>query len=114
MLQRLKNSNYFYDDYFDLFIETRGKGLTWFQLCYDKYDNQHAITWSKEGHVAHNRIDEDSVGPGGVDMTPILIKDGFLDILKIAKEFEERSVDLEPWIRSKILDVIKKYPNAQE
>jgi hypothetical protein len=114
MLQRLKSSDYFYEDYFDLFIETRGKELTWFQLCYDKYDNQHAITWFKEGHVAHNRIDEDSVGAGGMDMTPILFTDGLFDNLKIAREFQERSANLEPWIRRKILDVINKYSNEKK
>ena len=112
MLQQFRNTGYFFDDYFDLFIKTTGRELTWFQLCYDKYNNQHAITWSREGYVAHNRVDEDSSAESHY-MMPILVRDGFFDSHKIAFRFMESSGNLEPWIRDKILEVINHYENKE-
>jgi hypothetical protein len=105
MLQRFHGRDYFFDDYFDLFIKESKYQLTWFQLCYDKYGDQHAITWDIGGDVSHKKIDEDT--PSFYAMTPILIPDGYIDTLKLIDLFRKASIGIEPWISRKIIEVLE-------
>jgi hypothetical protein len=114
MLQRMPGRDYFFDDYFDLFIIESNYKLNWFQLCYDKYEDQHAITWTRGGGILHERVDEGYAS--NYDQSPVLIRDGHFNNMEIAKRFREASIGIEPWIARTIIEVLEGYDqkNKQE
>jgi hypothetical protein len=111
MLQRLGNTNYFFDDYFDLFIEESNCKVNWFQLCYDKYDNQRAITWARGEKLRHEKVDENS--RSFYSMTPILEADGYFDHVKVVEMFRQASIGIEPWIARTIIEVLEGYTSRE-
>ena len=70
---------WFFDHEIDLLIWLDANNeIAGFQLCYDKLNNPHALTWLKDKGYRHNRIDfrEDKIGRRRG--SPILLADGKL------------------------------------
>lgn len=85
------NKRWFSDDYFDLIIWEDEKGeIATFQLCYDKNKNEHAFYWVKGKEITHHKVDDGELS-GRIKQTPLLLADGEFKILRILKEFKERS-----------------------
>ena len=98
----------FQDDYFDLFIwyDHQDGEIIGFQLVYNKYNNPHSLTWSKDLGYSHNKIDdgEDSCL---FNNTPILVNNGLFKDLSVRDKFEKTSINLEKSLR----DFIKRHIN---
>lgn len=103
----------FTDDYFDLAVwldpDDRIEG---FQLCYDKTENQHALTWHKEFGYMHNRVDEGEDKAGKPKSIPVLVTDGFFPCQEIAESFKQESQSLDKKIAAAVYQKILEYPDS--
>src|SRR5512135_52445 len=78
---------WFTDDYFDLIVWMGPDGgIQGFQLCYDKFKSEHAVTWTGKDGFRHERIDDGESNPSK-NLTPILLPDGNCPISDIIQRF---------------------------
>ena len=81
----------FSDENFDLYLWYRSRWgrLIGYQLCYDKGENYHCLTWTRDSGYSHEAVDDGESGGagGGYKGTPILIPDGVLDKASLAERF---------------------------
>ncbi len=104
----------FSDDYFDLIVWTGQNGsVSGFQLCYDKYTKERALTWTEENGYSHERIDDGEANPSK-NLTPILVPDGICPIQKIIELFLLRSVEMDPQLRSFVVDKLREYNKSSK
>ncbi|MDY0000696.1 MAG: hypothetical protein RBU30_05335 [Polyangia bacterium] len=73
-----------------------------FQLCYDKRQDEHALTWRLGGSVSHHRVDTGD-GLPKANRTPILVADGPLPLMRLTDRFREASAAIDPAIRAFVL-----------
>jgi len=66
------NRRWFTDEEMDLIVWYRGSTVSDFQLCYDKTGDQHAIVWSDEGLLRHQRVDAGNERPGSPKSSPVM------------------------------------------
>ncbi len=69
-----------------------------FQICYDKMDNEHALTWYRESGFSHNKIDDGEV-PFSTKMSPVLVADGLPPYQKIFSLFQGVAGDVDKDLR---------------
>ena len=94
---------WFQDDYFDLFVWLTPHGaLRAFQLAYERTRRERVLEWSSERGFDHNRVDSGEQQPF-TNRTPLLIRGGPCPVRLVAREFDRRSVELEPRLRDVIL-----------
>jgi len=94
---------WFQDDYFDLFVWITPHGaLRAFQLAYERTRRERVLEWSSERGFDHNRVDSGEQ-QALKNMTPMLIRSGSCPVRLVAREFDRRSVELEPRLRDMIL-----------
>lgn len=102
---------WFSDDYFDLIVWIDEKGaVSGFQLCYDKLDKERALTWTSDAGYAHERVDDGEANPTK-NRTPILVPDGICPTKTIIELFLERSAEVDPELRSFVVDKLRNYQN---
>ena len=102
---------WFVDDYFDLIVWIdKGNSISGFQLCYNKYKKNHALTWHKASGYMHNRIDDGENKPGKYKSIPILVNNGQFNKNKIAELFKKASFKLEDKIAGIVYEKIIQYP----
>jgi hypothetical protein len=101
---------WFHDDYFDIIVwyGIEHKTITGFQICYDKTRNEHAIMWNRDTGFSHHAID-DSRSQYKHPATPILVDDGIFPFEKIIGRFRESSTNMDPVIRSLIIEKLTEY-----
>jgi hypothetical protein len=103
---------WFTDDYFDLIVwYDHKRRLIGFQLCYDKQEQERALTWTRAHGFRHDRIDSGE-GPGHSKMTPIIVADGAFDAGPVARRFREASANIEPGIASFVSARLSEYSAA--
>jgi hypothetical protein len=110
--QKEKNlkRKWFYDYDLDLLIWLDRKNEIYgFQLCYDKDDNPHALTWFVDKGFFHNKIDEGDNKIGRRRGSPLLIANGVFDSERIANYFKMNSHDIEAKIAKFVYDKILEY-----
>ena len=96
-VKQVKNEafrRWFTDKSFDLIVWLEDTEISGFQLCYNKEDDEHAITWQKAGGFKHNKIDNGE-RPGLSNMTPILVPDGLFEKDHVARIFKEASAEID-------------------
>lgn len=104
---------WFTDDYFDLIVwysepkDPKGE-IVGFQLCYDKFRKERALTWRKGDEYIHSQIDSGEL-PYSSKMTPVLLADGIFDKKSIADRFRECSENIDPEITRIVLEKIACY-----
>ena len=101
---------WFTDVYFDLIVwyDEHG-GIDGFQLCYDKFEKERALTWRKAGGFRHEKVDDGEVTLQ-IKMTPILLPDGLFDAKAITERFSSESTEIDPSIARFVLGVLETYP----
>jgi hypothetical protein len=68
----------------DLFVWLGADGApTGFQLCYDKQQREHALTWTLAAGFTHMGVDGGESRPGRYKGTPILVANGSIDFAGI-------------------------------
>ncbi|MFO0589828.1 MAG: hypothetical protein U0441_19970 [Polyangiaceae bacterium] len=65
-----------------------------FQLCYDKGKNERALTFSADGKVSHERVDDGESERQPLKATPVLVSGGYFDPIRVRRLFEESSQNL--------------------
>lgn len=97
---------WFSDSNMDLIVWYDEAGqISGFQLCYNKTSDEHAFTWRRGQKYTHDTIDAGE-RPMSMNMTPILVADGYFPKEKVAEQFRSLSFDLEPDLRDFILEKI--------
>lgn len=105
---------WFVDDYFDLIVWLDEKNeISGFQLCYDKFRNQHALTWHKNSGYKHNRVDDGESRPGKYKAAPILVSNGVFLKNPLADLFKKASRELEENIANMVYEKIIQYPDVK-
>ena len=95
---------WFRDDFFDLYVFGENDEITAFQLCYDRFGDEHAFTWM-EGRAQHHRVDE----PGSLPTTPMLASGKVLPAHVILERFRVASEDLPDEVRALVLRVLQEH-----
>lgn len=83
----------FFDEKFELYIwySMEGGDIIGFQLCYDRINNEHCLTWMKDKGYLHSKIDDGEKVPGKAKQSPILTMDGSFNKEDIARAFKAAS-----------------------
>lgn len=106
----------FYDNFFDLFVwykRKRGE-IIGFQLCYDKENGERSLIWKANLGYIHGNIDNGENRPGRSKQSPVLVQDGILDNITLAKKFKQNSNHLEKEIFDLVYTQIVGYTKEQE
>ena len=106
------NRRWFFDNEVDLTVWfDTADGIVGFQLCYDKTQDQYALTWREDSGYQHNRVDDgESIGSiGRFKGTPLLFMNGHFDRQRIANIFAEKSQDIPKQIRKFVSDKIASF-----
>jgi hypothetical protein len=84
-----KNCRWFRDGYFDLFVwhDETGARVS-FQLCYDIYGRQRAVTWHRDHGYSHHAVD-DGARPGKPKASPLMVGDSEFDVKEVADKFKD-------------------------
>ena len=80
-----------------------------FQLTYDKYHQERALTWDPDEGFGHNAVDDGEDRPGKLKSTPILVADGAFDAAGIGQRFAEAAADLPAGIVEFVLAKLRAY-----
>ncbi len=100
---------WFSDDFFDLIVRIAQDGsFSGFQLCYDKYKKERALTWTRGNGFSHERVDDGESNPSK-NLSPILVPDGACPTQDIIRLFIERSEGIDPQLKSLIVDKLREY-----
>jgi hypothetical protein len=104
---------WFSDQYFDLIVwyEKNGSVLG-FQLCYDKFEKERALTWRRGRGFSHEKVDDGEGSPGEPKSTPILLPDGLFDAGVIIARFRKESAEIDPEISRLVVKTLETYPGA--
>jgi hypothetical protein len=80
-----------------------------FQLCYDKYKSERAITWRREKGFEHSVVDDGE--SGGLDFqTPFLYPNGRCDIERVLAMFAVQSAAVPAEIVAFVIERLREYP----
>jgi hypothetical protein len=119
MLKEIKNvrqiegepeRRWFESGYFDLLVwQDKSGNIVGFQLCYDKQQNQRAITWNIKTQYTHDRVDDGENASVGYKATSILQTDCKFDKETIAAFFQEQSGDIDREVAEFIYQKIMEY-----
>ena len=99
---------WFTDENFDLIIWYENDEIIGFQLCYDKKNEERALTWHKENRYMHNKIDNGE-SPYSNKMTPILVSDGIFNKSEVAEKFRENAMKMEYGLVSFVYKKLLEY-----
>jgi hypothetical protein len=104
---------WFSDQYFDLIVwyEKNGSVLG-FQLCYDKFEKERALTWRRDRGFSHEKVDDGEGRPGEPKSTPILLPDGLFDASAITARFRKESAEIDPEVSRLVAKTLETYPGT--
>ena len=103
---------WFTDENLDLIVwYTYQNEIIGFQLCYDKKQNEHSITWDNKNEFNHNRIHSGEEAGGKLKQSPILVADGVFPQKRVFDLFLKNCKQLEFEIAN---FVIKKLQSIQQ
>ena len=118
MLVELKNvrqvekegiRRWFSDEFFDLIVwYDYSNNIDGFQLCYDKDNDERALTWMTDGGFRHDRI-ETGETPYAIKKTPIILQNGVFNKEKIAALFKKKAKSIDKQIADLVYHKILEY-----
>ena len=119
MLKEIKQVNqipnepfrrWFHSDTMELFVWFEDSGEIYgFQLCYDKGDDEKALTWLKDRGYSHRKVDDGETTLQHFKRTPILVPDGMFPRDEVLASFKERSGDVDSDIVEFVVEKLGKY-----
>jgi len=83
-----------------------------FQLCYDKDEHEHALTWTSGGGFVHLRVDSGHNFPGTHKGTPLLLADGIFDAARILDLFRAESEALPPEYVALVIEKLQEFARS--
>jgi len=99
---------WFTDSEMDLIIWYDNDEITGFQLCYEKGQQEKALTWYKDAGYTHDTVD-DGDRPYQGKMTPILVPDGFFDATRVSEQFRERAEKIDKELADLVVEKLVRY-----
>ncbi len=101
------------EDYLELIVwYEKSNAIHGFQLCYDKPDQERALTWLKDRGFSHTHVDSGEEVPEA-NRTPILLPDATFPMEKVTREFRLRSAQLPKSLRNFVLTRLKQFAAKQ-
>lgn len=100
---------WFEDTESDLIVWEEDSGIVGFQFCYGKGQDEYALTWKREAGFVQERVDDGESRQLHYKSTPILAEDCDIDINAVEKEFLRRSEEIDPEIKSFVLEKFASY-----
>jgi hypothetical protein len=98
------------DDDLDLIVWLAAdSSLLGFRLCYDKFNDERALTWTVDAGYLHHRVDTGESNPTK-NRTPILVEDGPVDGERLRSQFLDRSSEMDPRVRDLVIDKLSRHP----
>lgn len=80
----------------DLIVWLRNDGsVQGFQFCYDKEDDEHALTWMEDHGYSHTAVDTGAEFGRGRS-TPLMVPNGAVDPDRLLEMFRGEAVTLPP------------------
>ncbi|MCI3951571.1 MAG: hypothetical protein K0R53_1068, partial [Burkholderiales bacterium] len=80
-----------------------------FQLCYDRGQDERALTWTQQRGYTHHRIDAGEGSALRYKQTPVLVADGTFDATAMSRRFLRVSAGLPREIREFVLVKLAEY-----
>ena len=81
-----------------------------FQLCYNKFKNEHAMTWRADSGWVHNRVEYDNPTWGHGEF-PVMQPDGVFDKDTVVTIFEKESHHIDQDVVAFVLAKLGEYTN---
>ena len=95
--------------YFDIFVwHDELDSIVKFQICYDIYYNERALTWDEGKGFKHDIIDDGGIDPTRNE-TPVLKEGGVFPLEDILERFVVSSEGIDPLVRTFIIDTLNTY-----
>jgi hypothetical protein len=105
---------WFSDDYIDLVVWSDDDGLPiGFQLCYDKYRNERALTWHQDRGWRHDRVSDGEDRFGSPKQSPVLVADGVCDYTALMQSIGSRCSEIEAEVVQFVLQKIAELQERQ-
>ncbi len=95
-----------------LWVDERDRVLG-FQLCYDRGQSQHAISWFRNGGYMHHRVDDGEGRPGRPKSTPLMAVGGVFPRDGVAASFRQRSARMPSALADLVYRKIAAYPGGR-
>jgi hypothetical protein len=96
----------------DLWIWCATDGTpTAFQLCYDKYQRERALTWQNGRGFFHAAVDDGEDEPLRFKQTPVLVTDGSFDATTVLNAFLTSSRNVPPHLVQFVSGKLAEYAN---
>jgi hypothetical protein len=83
--------------------------ITGYQLCYEKGNEEFALTWTRDKGFHHAAVDSGEQLPTK-NRTPILIAAGACDARLVSSLFEKASPNVPARIRALVDETLRRYP----
>ncbi|MBN1622265.1 MAG: hypothetical protein JW871_06715 [Endomicrobiales bacterium] len=100
---------WFQDDYFDLIVFYGDKRkIAGFELCYNRFNDEHVFIWSKDSGFSHYRVD-DGEPIADIHMTPIMVPDGAFPLQDVLHKYVKSSKNVSPEINKFIVKKINEF-----
>ena len=101
---------WFSDNYFDLIVwEDEKRDIVRFELCYNKFKDEHAYVWNQQDGYDHLKVDDGEDGTERSKMSPIFVADGYFDREALAAKFLEAGKDIDQDIAQFVYSKLKDY-----
>jgi hypothetical protein len=98
------------DDDLDLIVWLAGdSSLLGFRLCYDKLNDERALTWTVDDGYSHHRVDTGESNPTK-NRAPILVEDGSVNGERLRSRFVDRSSEMDPRVRGMVIERLPPRP----
>lgn len=98
------------DDDLDLIVWLGSdSSLLGFRLCYNKFKDERALTWTVKDGYSHHRVDSGESNPTK-NRTPILVEDGPVDGQRLRRRFLDRSEEMDPAVRRLVVEKLSVPP----
>jgi len=106
---------WFMDDFFELLIWSGDdRDIVAFELYYNRFLGQHALSWRKGSGYTHYEVDDGEGRPGKMKASPILLPDGKFDHERIAERFKQESAVIEAYVSRFVYEKILQCPDCLE
>lgn len=103
---------WFADHELDLIIWQDDSHIVGFELCYDKTDQERALSWQSTDGFRHSWVDSGEIHPGRPKPAPLLVPCVHFDVRQVARKFLDKSRSLERDVAEFIYDKLLEYRQA--
>jgi hypothetical protein len=102
---------WFTDARMDLIVWYTNKNgrIIGFQLCYDKDEDEKALTWTREAGFSHERVDDGGDRGYSHKGTPLLMPDGEFPAGRVVRDFTLLAEEIEEPLRRFVVEVLEHY-----